>query len=103
MQQHIPTIDTAAELDAARMEDAFERHYDCHWGDPTMRSERLAWLAAWRAAVASTVQPAPSKPVAHMWRDRATGADYIVREDGDPSPAWSYVGPLIFGETVEGH
>lgn len=50
MQQHIPTIDTAAELDAARMEDAFERHYDTRWSDPTMRNERLAWIAAWRAA-----------------------------------------------------
>lgn len=52
MQQHIPTIDTAAELDMARMEDAFERHYDTSWHDPTMRNERLAWIAAWRAASA---------------------------------------------------
>lgn len=55
MQQHIQTIDTAVlawALDMARMEDAFERHYDTRWHDPTMRNERLAWIAAWRAASA---------------------------------------------------
>lgn len=36
----------------ARMEHAFERHYDTRWHDPTMRNERLAWIAAWRAASA---------------------------------------------------
>lgn len=38
---------------AARMEDAFERHYDTAWGDPTMRNERMAWIACWRAATAA--------------------------------------------------
>lgn len=37
----------------ARMEDAFERHYDWSWGDPVMRNERLAWIACWRAATAA--------------------------------------------------
>ena len=48
-----PTADLPSTLpDDDLMAIEFERHYDCLWGDPTMRPERLAWLAAWRRATA---------------------------------------------------
>jgi len=38
------------EADTAAMQTAFERHFDTTWDDPSMRNERLCWIAAWKAS-----------------------------------------------------
>jgi len=38
------------DLELATMQTAFELHFDCDWNDPALRNERLAWIAAWKAA-----------------------------------------------------
>lgn len=42
-----------SEADTIAMQTAFERHYDTNWDDPSLRNERLCWIASWKAARAT--------------------------------------------------
>ena len=52
------TNTAAASASEESMIDAFERHYAIEWSDSELRNERMAWIAAWRAALAAPAQPA---------------------------------------------
>ena len=41
------------QAETAAMQLAFERHYDTHWDEASLRNERLGWIACWKAARAA--------------------------------------------------
>ena len=39
-----------SDIETAAMQTAFELHFDASWDDPSLRNERLCWIAAWKAS-----------------------------------------------------